>query len=28
VHALAAEVSAERVPVGKRVSAVLRLETE
>ncbi|NNN34661.1 ATP-binding protein [Streptomyces sp. S3(2020)] len=25
VHALAAEVSAERVPVGKRVSAVLRL---
>ncbi|MEU5890208.1 ATP-binding protein [Streptomyces sp. NPDC047461] len=28
VHALAAEVSAERVPVGKRVSAVLRLEME
>ncbi|MFD3841972.1 ATP-binding protein [Streptomyces sp. NPDC058642] len=28
VHALAAEVSAERVPVGKRVSAVLRLETQ
>jgi hypothetical protein len=26
VHALAAEVSAERVPVGKRVSAVLRFE--
>lgn len=25
VHAVAAEVSAERVPVGKRVSAVLRL---
>ncbi|MES5820096.1 ATP-binding protein [Streptomyces sp. RG80] len=26
VHALAADVSAERVPVGKRVSAVLRLD--
>jgi anti-sigma regulatory factor (Ser/Thr protein kinase) len=28
VHALAAEVHAERVPVGKRVSAVLRLDRE
>ncbi|MGW1953065.1 ATP-binding protein [Streptomyces sp. NPDC001920] len=27
VHALAAEVSVERVPVGKRVRAVLRLST-
>lgn len=28
VHALAAEVTAERVPVGKRVSAVVRLSGE
>ncbi len=28
VHALAAEVSAERVPVGKRVRAVVRLERD